>query len=115
VAKLAWLIKWIILLPILIVVALLAVANDQTVTLHLNPFDSSDGVMSVELALYQVAFAAFALGAIAGGFVMWNGQRKYRRQARRQRNEAAMWQARATRAEEEHQASSGLLAGPARH
>nr|WP_255599654.1 LapA family protein [Afifella sp. IM 167] len=65
------------------------------------------------MALYQVAFAAFALGAIAGALVMWNGQRKYRRQARRQRNEAARWQARATRAEEERQESAALLAGPA--
>ncbi|WP_026380579.1 LapA family protein [Afifella pfennigii] len=114
-AKLAWLLKWIVLLPILVVAALLAVANDQMVTLHLNPFDSTDEVLSVELALYQIGFAAFALGAIAGGVVTWNGQRKHRRQARRQRNEAAMWQARARRAEDAGQENAGLLAGPAHH
>ncbi|MCF1505068.1 lipopolysaccharide assembly protein LapA domain-containing protein [Afifella sp. H1R] len=111
--QLAWLIKWIILLPILVVIALLAVANDQTVALRLNPFDADDPVLRVELALYQVAFAAFALGAICGGIVMWNGQRKYRRQAREKRHEAAALQARADKAERQAHQNAGLLAGPA--
>ena len=48
--------KWAILLPVLLAVVLLAVANDQTVTVHLNPFDKADPVLKVELALYQIAF-----------------------------------------------------------
>lgn len=97
--KISALLKWIILLPILLVVLLLAIANDQSVTLHLNPFDTADPVLKVDLALYQLAFAFFFLGALAGGLAVWSGQHKYRRRARERREEAAVWQERARRSE----------------
>src|SRR5207253_2386055 len=61
--------KWVILLPVLLAVVLLAVANDQTVTLHLNPFDKADPVLKVDLALYQVMFLIFVIGVLIGGLV----------------------------------------------
>jgi uncharacterized integral membrane protein len=91
--------KWAILLPVLIAVVLLAVANDQTVTVHLNPFATDDPVLRVDLALYQLAFLLVALGALVGGLVAWRGQLKHRRRARDRRQEAALWQARAERSE----------------
>lgn len=94
-STLGTILKWVILLPILVVVVLLAVANDQIVTIHLNPFDTSDPVLRVDLALYQVAFILFVLGTLVGGLVAWRGQRKHRRRAREQRHETALWQARA--------------------
>ena len=39
--------KWAILLPVLLAIVLLAVANDQTVTVNLNPFDTTDPVLQV--------------------------------------------------------------------
>jgi uncharacterized integral membrane protein len=75
--------KWIILLPVLIAVVLLAVANDQSVTVHLNPFDTADPVLQLDLALYQVAFLVFVIGVLAGGLIAWAGQRKYRIRAHR--------------------------------
>ncbi|MGQ7793098.1 LapA family protein [Faunimonas sp. B44] len=93
--------KWLILLPILAAVALIAVANDHMVAVNLNPFDPADPVLRVELALYQIAFLFFVLGALAGGFVIWNGQRRYRREARQVRDDAAFWRARAERQERE--------------
>jgi uncharacterized integral membrane protein len=93
--KLGTIIRWIILLPLVVAVLLLAVANDQTVTIHLNPFDPNDPLLKVDLALYAAAFILFALGALLGGFIVWSGQRKYRRRARRQRDETDLWQARA--------------------
>jgi uncharacterized integral membrane protein len=87
--------KWAILLPVLIAVVLLAVANDQNVTLHLNPFDKSDPVLEVELALYQIAFLVFVVGVLFGGLIVWSNQRKYRRRLRDRREDAALWQARA--------------------
>jgi hypothetical protein len=90
---LAMILKWAILLPILAVILLLAVANDQTVTVHLNPFDTNDPVLRIDLALYQVGFALFVLGVLVGGLIAWNSQRKYRRR-RERRADAALWQAR---------------------
>ena len=94
-SKLALILKWLILLPLLVAVVLLAVANDQTVTFHLNPFNTDDPVLRVDLPLYQVAFIFFVPGSLAGALVGWSGQRKYRRRARDRREEAALWQARA--------------------
>lgn len=115
-AKLGTLVKWLILVPILIAVVLLAVANDQTVTVHFNPFRVDDPVLRADLALYQFAFAVFVLGALIGGLVTWLGQRRYRVRARQEHDEAQFWHSRAERAERarqqpaDPQASSRALA-----
>ena len=94
-SKLSLILKWVILLPVLLAVVLLAVANDQSVPVHLNPFEPADPALSVELALYQIGFILFVLGALMGAAVVWSGQRKYRKRARERREEASLWQARA--------------------
>src|SRR5688572_28749083 len=91
--------RWLILIPVLLAVVLLAIANDQAVTVHLNPFDTSDPVLRVDLALYQLIFIVFVLGALIGTLVARIGQRTHRRRARRVREDAAFWQARAERAD----------------
>ena len=114
-ARLAQIVKWILLLPVLAAVLMLAVANSQPVIVHLNPFDTDDPVLRVGLALYQIGFILFALGALAGAFVTWNGQRRYRRRAHQEEQAAKLWQYRAQRAEkaQEPQSEIGtLLAGP---
>src|SRR5688500_9982078 len=113
-ATLATILRWLILLPVLAAIILIAIANDQTVTVHLNPFDTSDPVLRADLALYQLAFVVFVLGALIGGLVAWGGQRKYRRQARRTSEEAAFWQARAERADRRQAQPAGLLSRPER-
>ncbi len=106
------LLKWLVLIPLLLVVALLSVANDHRVALNLNPFEPADPALRIELALYQFGFAAFALGALVGAFIVWNSQRKYRRKARDSRHEAARWQARAEQAERPKTGTGPLLARP---
>ena len=105
--SLATILKWVILLPVLAAVVLLAVANDHDVTVRLNPFDAADPVLRIDLALYQVAFIVFVLGALTGGFVVWINQRKYRRRARGRQGEAALWQARAEWTEERREPPGG--------
>jgi uncharacterized integral membrane protein len=87
--------KWVILLPVLLAVVLLAVANDQTVTLHLNPFAKADPVLKVDLALYQVMFLIFVVGVLVGGIVAWSSSARRRRRLRAQREDTQLWQARA--------------------
>ena len=103
-AKLGTLLKWVILLPILIAVVLLAVANDQAVPVHFNPFRVDDPVLRAELPLYQFAFAVFVLGALVGALVTWLGQRRYRVRARQEHDEAQFWHSRAERAERSQRA-----------
>jgi hypothetical protein len=111
VAWLGTLLKWIVLLPVAVAVVALAVVNDQTVTVHFNPFDSGDPVLRVELALYQLAFVVFVLGALAGGVIAWSGQRKYRRRARERVEQAALWRARAERSERQQAEPPASRAG----
>ena len=84
------LLKWIVLLPVIAAVLLLAVANDQSVTIHLYPFDTDDPVLRADLPLYQVAFIVFVAGALTGALVAWSGE--LRRRARRRREQAALQQ-----------------------
>lgn len=112
--QLGMIVKWAILLPVLIVVVLLAVANDQTVTVHLNPFSTDDPMLRVELPLYQLAFLIFVVGALVGALVAWRGQQRRRARVRR---EAALLRD-SERAEQGRGAApsgaSGLLPRPER-
>jgi hypothetical protein len=84
VRALATLLKWLILLPILAAILLIAVANGEDVTVHLNPFDGDDPVLRAILPLYQLAFILFALGVLVGGLVAWaSGLRRRRRERTR--------------------------------
>jgi len=98
--------KWAILLPVLLVIVLLAVANDQTVKINLNPFEAGDPVLRLELALYQICFGFFVVGALIGGLIVWIGQGKYRKRARDRRAEAALWQARSDWSERQSEVQS---------
>ena len=84
--------KWAILLPIFVAIVLLAVANDQNVTVNLNPFDKSDPVLRVVLPLYQIGFLIFVLGVLLGGVIAWSGQRRRHRRLREE--QSALWQPR---------------------
>jgi hypothetical protein len=95
VRTLGTILKWVILLPILVAIVLLAVANDQTVTVHLNPFDKADPVLKLELALYQIGFIVFLAGVIVGGIIAWSSGARHRRRLRARREDATLWQARA--------------------
>jgi uncharacterized integral membrane protein len=107
------LIKWAVLLPVLLLAALFAVANDHVVQFRFNPLDSADSASQIELPLYQIVMAAFVIGALCGAFTAWNRQRKYRRKARVQSGEAAKWQARAEQAGDVPRSPSAtLLPGP---
>ena len=109
--RLATILKWLALLPVLAAVALLAVANDHRVTVNFNPFEPADPLMQIDLALYQLAFAVFVLGALFGAFVTWMSQVRHRRRAARERQEARRAERRAEAAAAPH---SGLLPGPGR-
>lgn len=94
--RLGTLLKWLILLPVLIAVGPLAVANDQTVTVHFNPFDTADPFLEANAPLYQVVFAIFALGVLVGGIVVWTSQIRHRGSLRRRDDGRAAWEVQPT-------------------
>jgi uncharacterized integral membrane protein len=77
---------WFIVLPLVAAVIALAVANRAPVTLAWNPLEAGNAGHGFEVPLFLVGFFFFAMGAIAGGFVVWNAQRRFRRAARERRD-----------------------------
>ncbi len=120
VSKFGTLLKWLVLLPVLLAVLLLAIANDQSVTVHLNPFNTDDPLLRADLALYQIGFILFVLGALVGSLVVWSGQRKYRRRARQWGDDATFWRAKAEQPKPQHaemrpsSSATAFLPGPRR-
>jgi len=93
-----------ILLPLGIVLIVLSVANRQSVTLALNPFQPDDRVLSLSAPFFVFLFLALILGMIVGSAATWFSQGKYRKRARTESRAAVKWQAEAdkhkTRAEQ---------------
>lgn len=115
---LSWLaaaLKWILLVPVILAVLLLGIANDQPVAVRLNPFDPADPALTFELLFYQVAFLLFVAGALIGALISWSSQRRYRRRAWERGQAAKIWQYRAQKAEEESRpAAAPMLSAPGR-
>ncbi len=90
-------ISLLILVPVAIVLIVLSVANRQTVTLALNPFDPGDQVLSIDLPFFVFLFAALILGLIVGSVATWLTQGKHRARARSSKKEAVKWHKEADR------------------
>jgi uncharacterized integral membrane protein len=75
--------NFIILLPLAIVLIILCVANRQSITLALNPFQPSDSVLAFTAPFFVFLFAALIIGVVLGSFVTWVSQSSYRTLAKR--------------------------------
>jgi uncharacterized integral membrane protein len=105
-STLGTILKWAILLPIFLAVVLLALANDHSITVNLNPFDKTDAALKFEFPLYQFAFLIFVLGVLFGGLIAWAGQRRRVLQSRR--SAAASLPARADQPNEQKSQAEAL-------
>ena len=65
------LINIIILVPIGVVLIVLCVANRQSVSMALNPFNAEDKVLSVTAPFFVYIFIAFIVGLIFGSLATW--------------------------------------------
>jgi uncharacterized integral membrane protein len=72
----------VVFVPLAIILIVLCVANRQTVTLALNPFQPQDPVLSVDGPFFVYLFLAIIFGMLIGSAVTWVAQAKYRKQAR---------------------------------
>ncbi|AQZ53221.1 MAG: DUF1049 domain-containing protein [Martelella sp.] len=91
------LINILILVPIGVVLIVLCVANRQSVTMALNPFNAEDQVLSVSAPFFVYIFIAFILGLVFGSLATWFSQHKHRKTAKAKKREAAQWRAEADR------------------
>jgi uncharacterized integral membrane protein len=75
-------VKLILLIPVVVLLVALSVANRAPVVFSLDPFGGDDPALSFEIPLYWLLFAAAAIGLLVGGVATWIGQSKWRRAAR---------------------------------
>jgi hypothetical protein len=91
--------------PLGAILVAIAVANRQTVSLILDPFQPENPALSIELPFYVYLLVALVVGVILGGTATWMGQSRWRQTARAQGQRAARWQAEADRLTRERDAT----------
>ena len=82
--------RWMVGLPIIILVVAFAVANRKWVTLSFNPF--TQDVPSLDMPLWLLFFLGIFVGAIVGWIGSWLAQGKHRKAARDARSEVSKLQ-----------------------
>lgn len=84
--------RWIVGLPIAIVVVGFAIANRRWVTLSLDPFTQTEPSVSISLPLWILFFLGIFVGLIVGWVAAWWAQGKHRKAAREARGEVGRLQ-----------------------
>ena len=81
---------WLVLVPLCAALIALALANQQLVTVNLNPFVSAtDGTAAgYGVPLFVVLYAMLLIGVLLGGIASWFAQGEQRRRERYWRREA---------------------------
>ncbi len=79
--------RWIIGLPIAIVVIAFAVANRQWTRLSLDPFSSESPILSINMPLWALFIFGVFIGILVGWIVAWFANGKWRKLARDRRAE----------------------------
>ena len=75
---------WIVLLPVLVIMAVFAIANRRPVTIDFDPLP-----VTMEMPLFLLVFGIFLLGVLGGGGAAWWRQRHWRQEARRLKRQGA--------------------------
>jgi uncharacterized integral membrane protein len=73
----------IFLIALIIIIAMLAVANRHPVKVSLDPFSTETPAFTTMVPLFLIVLISLTAGAIIGGSAAWLRQRKWRRAARR--------------------------------
>lgn len=80
-------IKFLLMLPVAIVLVLFGVANRQIVTLILDPVSPQAEAFKVSVPLFVFFFATLAVGIVVGSASTWLAQGRHRRAERQFRRE----------------------------
>jgi uncharacterized integral membrane protein len=87
------LLRWVIGLPLTVLVIAFAIANRQRVTLSFDPLSPSDPFASIDMPLWLLFFFGIFFGIFAGWLACWVAQGKHRKRAREASADVARLQA----------------------
>jgi uncharacterized membrane protein YciS (DUF1049 family) len=74
--------RWVIWLPVAIIVISFAVANRQWTRLSLDPFSSTSPFLTIEMPLWLLFIVGVFIGLIVGWMMCWFAQGRHRKLAR---------------------------------
>jgi uncharacterized integral membrane protein len=83
------LLRWLLLVPIAILLVLFSVANRAPVTLSFDPFSREAPALAVSLPLFVMPMVVLALGVLIGGTAAGIGRLRWRWRARQAEREAS--------------------------
>ena len=84
--------RWLVGIPLAILVVGFAVANRRWVTLSLDPFSQDAPSIALDMPLWLLLFVGIFIGMIVGWFASWLAQGKWRKAARESKAELAQVQ-----------------------
>ena len=82
------LLRWLLLVPLGILLVLLAVANRAPVTLSLDPFSREAPALAISSPLFVALLLAVMIGVVIGGVAAGIGRMRWRYRARKAEREA---------------------------
>lgn len=85
--------RWLVGLPIALIVIAFAIANRRWVTLSFDPFSQDAPAAAMDMPLWLLFFLGIFVGLIVGWIGAWLAQGRHRKAARDARAEAARLQA----------------------
>jgi uncharacterized membrane protein (DUF106 family) len=89
--------KFVVVVPVAIILIVLSVANRHLVTLALNPFRPEDSMLALSLPLFVFLLLSLMIGVVLGSMATWFAQGKHRKRARDEAHEARKWREEADR------------------
>lgn len=85
--------RWLLLIPLAIILVLLAVANRAPVTLSIDPFSREAPAFAITVPLFVALLLAVVLGVVIGGLAAGIGRMRWRYRAHAAQREAEKLQA----------------------
>ena len=98
-----------ILAPLAIALIALAVANRSPVAFTIDAFNPGKPLLTWQVPLFALLFAALAAGLLIGSFATWLAQGRHRRAARQSRAEADQLLAQAKQRDAAQRAAQSAL------
>jgi hypothetical protein len=106
--------RWLVGVPLVVILVALGLANDQPISLVLDPFRPANPAIFVRpLPFYLYLYGALIVGVVIGGLATWTAQARWRRSARRGEVEAGRWRAEVERLSRERQPEAARHLAPA--